>query len=79
MLHHGSPIAKCVITVGKCHKVSLQIQNLHLQLNCVALPLKEVGMELGVNWLALLGTYSTNLQKNTWNLNGMEVSTDCMD
>ena len=49
--------------MGKCHKVAVQIQNLHLQLNCIVSLLKEVGMVLGVNWLASLGTYSTNLQK----------------
>ena len=49
--------------VGKCHKVALQIQNLNLQLDCYALPHKEVDLILGADWLTSLGTYSTNLQK----------------
>ena len=70
----ASTIADQNITeVGKCHKVSLQIQTLHLQLNCIALPLKEVDMVLGTDWLASLGTYTTILQKQymefKWNGN----------
>ena len=53
-----------ITEVGKCHKVPLHIQNLHLQLKCISLPLKEVGMVLGIDWLASLGTYSTNIQKH---------------
>ena len=69
--------------VEKCHQVSLQIQNLHLQLNCISLPLKEIDMVLGADWLASLGTYSTNLQKQymefKWNgseyrLYGLNIS-----
>ena len=48
--------------MGKCHKVSLHIQNLHLQLNCISLPLKEVGMVLDADYLASSRTYSTNIQ-----------------
>ena len=49
--------------VGKFHKVAVQIQNLNLQLDCFALPLKEVDLILGADWLTLLGTYSTNFTK----------------
>ena len=49
--------------VGKCHKAVVQIQNLNLQLDCFVLPLKEVDLILGDDWLTSLGMYSTNLQK----------------
>ena len=47
--------------VGKCHKVA--VQNLNLQPDYYALPLKEVHLILSTDWLTSLGTYSTNLQK----------------
>ena len=60
-----------ITEVDKCHQLSLQIQKLHLHINCIVLPLKEIDMGLGTELLALLGTYTTNLQKQyiefTWN------------
>jgi len=49
--------------VGQCHKVSLQIQDLKLQTRCYTLPLKDVDMVLGAEWLSQLGTYATNLNE----------------
>ena len=42
--------------VGKCHKVSIQNQELKLQTRFYALPLNEMAMVLGVEWLMQLGT-----------------------
>ena len=37
--------------IGKCHKVSLQIQDLNLQTKCYALPLNEIDVVLRAEWL----------------------------
>jgi hypothetical protein len=50
--------------LGRCHKVSIQIQNLELQTRYYALPLSEMDMVLGAKWLTQLGTYTTNLQEH---------------
>jgi hypothetical protein len=49
--------------LGRCHKVSVQIQNLELQSGYYALPLSGMDMVLGAEWLMQLGTYATNLQE----------------
>jgi hypothetical protein len=49
--------------VGRCHKVSIHIQNLELQTGYYALPLCGMDMVLGAEWLMQLGTYATNLQE----------------
>jgi len=49
--------------LGQCHKVSLQIQYLKLQTICYMLPLKDVDMVLGAEWLSQLGTYATNFNE----------------
>jgi hypothetical protein len=49
--------------VGRCHKVSVQIQELELQTGLYTLPLEEMDMVLGVEWLMQLGTYTTNLEE----------------
>jgi hypothetical protein len=49
--------------VGRCYKVSVQIQELELQTRLYALPLEEMDMVLGLEWLMQLVTYSTNLEE----------------
>jgi len=60
--------------VGRCHKVSLQIQDLKLQTICYTLPLKDVHMVLGAEWLSQLGTYATNLNEQFMEFNWEEKS-----
>ena len=48
--------------VRRCHNVSLQIQELNIQLNCYALPLKGVNMVLGEKLLMKLCSNTKNLQ-----------------
>ena len=65
--------------VGKCHKVPLQLQNLNLQLNCYALPLKKVDIILATDSLMSSGTYSTNLQKQYMEFKWKGNKYRCMD
>lgn len=39
------------LEVGKSHKVPIQIQELELQTDFCTLPLEEMNMVLGVEWL----------------------------
>jgi hypothetical protein len=55
--------------VGQCHKISIQIQELELQTRFYALPLNEMDMVLGAEWLMQLGTYTTNLEEQFMEFN----------
>jgi hypothetical protein len=55
--------------VGRCHKVLVQIQELELQTRFYALPLDEMDMVLGAEWLMQLGTYTTNLEEQFMEFN----------
>jgi len=70
--------------VAKYHKVSIQIQELELQIEPYALPLEEIGIVLGAKCLMWLGSYTTNLderfmefnwQGQHYKLYGFEAST----
>ena len=73
-----------VMGVGSFHKVLVQIQELELQSGFYALPLDEMYMVLGLEWLMQLGKYSTNLEEQFiefnlqiqhYKLYGVEAST----
>jgi len=49
--------------IGEFHKVSIHIQELHLQIDLFSLPLKEMDVVLGAKWLIQLGSYATNLEE----------------
>jgi hypothetical protein len=49
--------------LGRCHKIFVQIQRLELDAGLYALPLNEMDMVLGAEWLMQLGTYTTNFEK----------------
>jgi hypothetical protein len=55
--------------VGKCHKISVQIQELELQTGFYALPLEGMDMVLGAEWLIQLGSYATNLEEQFMEFN----------
>jgi hypothetical protein len=55
--------------VGRCHKVSIQIQELELQTGLYALLLEEMDMVLGAKWLMQLGSYTTNLEEQFMEFN----------
>ena len=52
---------KMIKRVGRCHRVSTQIQELKLQTGFYALPLDKMDILLGGKWLMHMGTYITNL------------------
>jgi hypothetical protein len=49
--------------VGKCHKIKLQVVNYELESGFYTVPLGGVDIVLGIQWLQMLGTCSTNHQK----------------
>jgi hypothetical protein len=49
--------------VGRCCKISIQIQDLELQAGFYAPPLDEMDIVLGIEWLIQLGIYTTNLEE----------------
>jgi hypothetical protein len=55
--------------VGKCHKISVQIQELELQTGFYALPLEGMDMVLSADWLIQLGSYATNLEEQFMEFN----------
>jgi hypothetical protein len=55
--------------VGKCHKISVQIQELELQPEFYALPLEGIDMVLGAKWLIQFGSYATNLEEQFMEFN----------
>ena len=55
---------KMIENVGKCHKVKLQMQKYNLEFDFFAVPLGEVDVVLGIQWLQTLGTYSVNYQEH---------------
>jgi hypothetical protein len=54
--------------VGRFHKVSVQIQELELQIGFYTLALNEMDMVLGVEWLMQLALIPPTLKNNSWNL-----------
>ena len=48
--------------IGEFHKVSIQIPELELQTDLFSLPLNEIDLVLGAEWLIQLGSYTTNLE-----------------
>ena len=54
---------------GRCHKVSIQIQELKLQIGLYALLLEEMDMLLGAEWLMQLGTYTTKFEEQFMKFN----------
>jgi hypothetical protein len=63
---NGQPIEG----VGRCHKVSLHIQNLEQKTRYNAPPLYGMDMVLGEILIMQLGTHITNSRNNSWNSNG---------
>ena len=47
----------------RCHKISVQVQELEINLGFYVLPLDGMDMVLGAKWLMQLGTYTTNLEE----------------
>lgn len=55
--------------IGECHEVSIQIQELELQTDLLALALIEMDVVLGAEWLMQLGSYTTNLEEQFMEFN----------
>lgn len=52
-----------IARVGKCHRVSIQIQGYKLQTKFNTLLLDGIDVLFGVKWLMQLRTYATDLQQ----------------
>ena len=51
---------KKIDDVKKCYNVKLQIEDYNLESRFYTLPLGEVDIVLGIQWLQTLGTHSIN-------------------
>ena len=49
--------------MGKCHKVSIWIEELELEIELYALMLEEIGIVLGEECLMKLASYNMNLEE----------------